>query len=140
MSVLPKLDTPESSRSSNGNAIAVDAAGLDARFIAPPNDKLETFPAQLQTAMETLSPTDKAELNDAMGFLTYAEAERIKETDSERFAKWNTASDLAAHSLNKLYNCAVINGDKMTLRQYILVADEWKKRSRICSQNTPHRI
>jgi hypothetical protein len=128
ISVLPKLDTPEWSRSSNANPIAVDVIGLDARFIAPPKDKLESFPAQLQSAMETLSPADKIELNDAIGFLTYAEGERIKETDPERFAKWKTASDVAAHSLNKLYNFAVSNGENMTLRQYILVADEWKKK------------
>jgi hypothetical protein len=65
-------------------------------------------------------------VTEATSFLSYAATEYIKENEPTRFAKWD-GKDVVAHSLNKMYNFAVENGDKMTLRKYIVLADEIKK-------------
>jgi hypothetical protein len=126
VSVLPKTDTTESVRHTNSDPISFDVIGLDAQFIAPPKDKMESFVGQLSSAVDRLSPADKASFMEAMGFLNYGAAEYIKENEPARFAKWDE-KDMVAHSLNKMYNFAQDSGDKMTLRKYILLADEMKK-------------
>jgi len=122
-SVLPKAGTTDAGRTTSE---PISANGLDAPFIAPPRDKMETFIGELDTAVTRLSPADKASFMEAMGFLTFAAAEYIKETEPARFVKWDQ-QDIAAHSLLKMYNFARDNGDKMTLRKYIALADEMKK-------------
>jgi hypothetical protein len=126
LSALPKTDKTESASRTSSDPISVDVKGLDAQFVAPPKDKMESFVGQLNTAVDQLSPADKAGFMDAMGFLTYAAGEYIKENEPARFAKWDE-KDILAHSMNKMYNFAQDNGDKMTLRKYILLADEMKK-------------
>jgi hypothetical protein len=126
VSILPKTDTTDSARHIHSDRISVDGTGLDAQLIAPPKDKMESFIGQLNTAVDQLSPADKASYIEATSFLTYAAAEYIKENDPTRFAKWDE-KDVVAHSLNKMYNFALDNGDKMTLRKYIVLADEIKK-------------
>jgi hypothetical protein len=126
ISIPPKTDTAESARRIHSDNASVDVVGLDAQFIAPPKDRMESFVGQLDTAIKQLSPSDKANFIESMGFLTYAAAEYIKENEPARFAKWDE-KDVAAHSLNKMYNFAQDNGDKMTLRKYILLADDMKK-------------
>jgi len=126
ISVLPKPEKADASDPVHSDQITVAAIGLDAQFIAPPKDKMESFVGQLDTAVNQLSPADKASLIEAIGFLNYAAGEYIKENEPARFAKWDQ-KDMVAHSLNKMYNLAQDNGDKMTLRKYILMADEMKK-------------
>lgn len=121
--VLPKTGATDAGRATSG---PISADGLDAPFIAPPENKMESFVGQLNTAVGELSPADKTAFTQAMGFLTYAAAEYIKETEPPRFAKWDQ-KDIVAHSLYKMYNFARDNGDKMTLRKYILLADGMKK-------------
>jgi len=106
--------------------IAAIATGLDAPFIAPPKDKVESFIPQLKSAVDSLPPADKSQANDAIAFIEFCAAMNIKETEPAKFAAWGD-SDIEANALSKMYNFANTNGDKMTLRKYIDLADEFKK-------------
>jgi hypothetical protein len=48
---------------------AQPAAGLDAPFVAPPQDKMESFIPQLKMATDQLPPADRKLINDALAFL-----------------------------------------------------------------------
>lgn len=104
----------------------VSLIGLDARFIVLPDTKPEVFIQQLHDGMAPLSVADKAELDEALRFLTWAAGDYVRKTDPAKFAKW-TWKDVTAHSLMKLYEFAQDNGVKMTLRKYIALADQMKK-------------
>lgn len=102
------------------------ATGLDAAFVAPPPDKMESFIQQLKTATDRLSPLDQKLLNDALAFLTFAAADDVRQRDPGKFGKWGE-SDILAHSMVKLYDYARDQGDQMTLRKYVVLADEFKR-------------
>jgi hypothetical protein len=76
--------------------------------------------------MAQLSVSDKAELDEALRFLTWAAGDYVRKNDPAKFAKW-TWKDVTAHSFVKLESFAQDNGDKMTLRKYIVLADQMKK-------------
>jgi hypothetical protein len=95
-------------------------------FIAPPKDKMESFIPQLKSAVDNLPPADKSQLNEAISFLTLCVAMDVKETDPGKFATWGDG-DIVANGMVKMYNAARDNGDKMTLRKYVELADEFKK-------------
>jgi hypothetical protein len=126
ISVLPKFSITIPTSSFHSEPVVNTGAGLDAPFIAPPTDKLETFPAQLNTAIARLPPADKALVNEAIAFLMFCTAQNVKETDPAKFAKW-TDTDAVADSFQKIYRFAQENGDKMTLRKYLWLSDEFKK-------------
>jgi hypothetical protein len=126
LGVRRDLDESEPSTIRATEQLSDVRTSLDAQFIAPPRDRMESFVGELNTAVDQLSPADKASFVEAMGFLTYAAGEYIKENEPARFATWDQ-KDVVAHSLNKMYNFAQDNGDKMTLRKYIVLADEIKK-------------
>jgi hypothetical protein len=116
-------------RADAGSAVSVvPQTGLDAPFIAPSKDNIESFIPQLGNAMMKLAPGDKAQLGDAVEFLTYASADYIKQNEPERFAKWGQ-SDIAAHSFVKLHNYAIEQGNAMTLRKYVVLAAEFKRQT-----------
>jgi hypothetical protein len=114
------------SEKADSAAATQPAAGLDASFIAPPPDKMESFIQQLKTATDKLSPADQMTLNDALAFLTFAAGDDVRQHDPAKFAKWGD-TDVLAHSMVKLYNYARDQGDQMTLRKYVVLADEFKK-------------
>ncbi len=126
MSVLPKSEGNESSGEVPSKSIFAPVLGLDAQFIVRPSDKPESFVQQLHDATAPLSVADQAELDEAFSFLTWVEGDHIRQTEPAKFAKW-TPNDVAAHSLFILHQFAIDNGDKMTLRQYIVLANEWKR-------------
>jgi hypothetical protein len=124
ISVLPK--TSHTDASVRSEPVVNTGTGLDAPFIAPPKEKMESFIPQLSNAVMQLTPSDKAQLDDAMRFLSFASSDYIKTNEPARFAKWDE-KDAVAHSINKMYNFAVEQGNAMTLRKYIALADEFKK-------------
>jgi hypothetical protein len=105
--------------------ISPAGAGLDAPFVAPPEAQLESFPQQLNAAVERLSPEDRASFIGAMSFLAFAAAQDMREKDPAKFEQ-QSEKDLAAHGLLKMYYFAQQHGSSMTLRKYIEVADEFK--------------
>ena len=117
---------PTEQHEAGSTQIAANATGLDAPFIAPAKDKIESFIPQLKSAVDKLPPADKSQANDAIALITFCTAMNVKETDPSKFAVWGD-SDLAANAMVKMYNFAKTNGDKMTLRKYIDLADEFKK-------------
>lgn len=62
---------------------------------------MESFLGQLSTATQQIPPADKATLMDAISFLGYAAGDRVRETEPERFAKWQP-NDVAAHAMLKM--------------------------------------
>jgi len=114
------------SEKSDTVAATQPAIGLDASFIAPPPDKMESFIQQLKTATDQLSAIDQKKLNDAFAFLTFAAGDDVRQRDPAKFSKWGD-SDVLAHSMVKLYDYARDQGDQMTLRKYVILADEFKK-------------
>jgi hypothetical protein len=95
---------------------------------------MESFIQQLKTATDQLSATDRKELNDALAFLTFAAGDDVRQRDPAKFAKWGD-SDVLAHSMVKLYDYARDQGDQMTLRKYVILADESRSRSQTCSSD-----
>jgi hypothetical protein len=124
LSVVPRPDTAADIPTPTTNHISV--LGLDAPFIAPSKDKIESFVLQLNVAVEALPNDERAAFSEAIAFLTYAAGDDVKRKEPEKFARWG-ASDVAAHSLVKMYNFAAERGDKMTLREYINLATSIKK-------------
>lgn len=101
--------------------------GLDGPFIVPPETKPEVFiRLLLHDGMAPLSAADKAQLDEALRFLYWEAGDYVRKNEPAKFAKW-TQSDLVAHSMVKVFEFAQHNGDKMTLRKYIVLADQMKK-------------
>ncbi len=100
--------------------------GLDAPFIPPAEDDLESFPAQLDLATARLRPEERAELSDTISFLVFSFGSHLAEQDPSRFDDAGDL-DLAAGSLVRLYRYARKRGDLMTLRSYIDLAEDMKR-------------
>lgn len=107
-------------------SLPVAFIGLDAPFIISPTIEPGGFLQLLHDGMAQLSVSDKAELDEALRFLTWAAGDYVRKNDPAKFAKW-TWKDVTAHSFVKLESFAQDNGDKMTLRKYIVLADQMKK-------------
>jgi hypothetical protein len=107
-------------------SVPVAFIGLDAPFIISPTIEPEGFLQKLHDGMAPLSVADKAELDEALRFLTWAAGDNVRKSDPAKFAKW-TWKDVTAHSFVKLEEFAQDNGDKMTLRKYIVLANQIKK-------------
>ncbi len=100
--------------------------GMYAPFIAPGEDKLESFIGQLDSATSQLPPNERKEVTEAVTFLGFALVAHLVETDPENFDNLSE-SDLAAKNYLKLYNFAREQGDDMSLSKYVELASEFKK-------------
>jgi hypothetical protein len=101
------------------------AFGLDSPFIAPSESQLETFPAQLDTAIANLSASDKEAALDALLFLQFSTLGVLSEKNPAEFKKMSER-DIAAKHLQRLYRFTKSYGSSMTLRRYIELADMFK--------------
>jgi hypothetical protein len=108
--------------------ILVSATGLDAPFVVHRAYKPESFMQQLRDARVPLAVADGAELDEAISFLVWAAADHVRKTDPATIAKWKS-NDVSAYGLLKLHEIGQESGDKMTLRKYILLANEQKKQN-----------
>jgi hypothetical protein len=107
------------------SSVPLPATGLDAPFIAPPKENMESFVQQLTDATKKLPPEDSARVANSVRFLFFIATDDVKQKEPDKFAKWNEL-DIIAHSLTKAYNYAVDQGNAMTLHKYILLADAIK--------------
>jgi hypothetical protein len=101
-------------------------SGLDSPFIAPNEDDLEKFPAQLEQSIQKLNPKDKENVLAALRFLAIIIADDIKGDNINDFNKLSE-KDFTAKFIVKCYVYAKKNGKNMTLRKYIDLSEEAKK-------------
>lgn len=101
-------------------------SGLDSPFIAPNEDDLEKFPAQLEQSIQKLNQKDRENVLAALNFLAVIIAANMKEDNINDFNKLSE-KDFVAKSVVKFYRYAQKNGKNMTLRKYIDLSEEGKK-------------
>jgi len=109
-----------------GARITHGARGLDAAFLAPDDAHLEQFPVQLEQAMEQLPEPQRAELTNALAFLSYGVAANLAEQGPTKF-RAASDSDLRAKAFLHLYRYAQDQGGSMTLRKFVALSDEMKR-------------
>lgn len=100
--------------------------GLDAPFIAPAEEDLESFPAQLNGAIAQLPAEERIQFSDAISFLAFSVTLQLAEQRPTQLEDAED-SDIAAMSLVRLYRFAQKQGGSMTLRGYIDLAEEMKR-------------
>lgn len=122
----PSVDYGRESSPSPMATVAAENASLDAPLIPVAESELEKFPIQLKHSIQLLNKHDQAQVNEAIGFLTFALFADLTEKDPKALDRLED-SDIAAKSLTKLYRFAQKNGSSMTLRKYIELAEEFKR-------------
>jgi hypothetical protein len=127
--LIPVLALEEQEPVSNvdgDSQVASSESSMYAPFIPPNEDELESFIEQLDNAITKLPPPERDEVITAIGFLSFALAKHIEETDPESFQELSE-SDLAAKTYVRLYKTAQKHGPKMSLSKYVELANEFKK-------------
>lgn len=99
--------------------------GLDAPFIPPDESHIEVFPLQLESAANKLPQQEHTEFSAAMSFLMYSAIASTPPEKLEELAKDDRAR--MAMVLTRMYRYAQSEGDAMTLRKYIDLADTMKR-------------
>jgi hypothetical protein len=126
VSVLTTKMPREPSSSAKISSTSKIATDLDKPFIPPREEDMESFPAQLDAATRSLNATERNQITQAIGFITYSLMAYAAENEPKELEKM-TELDHAAKSFLKLYRFAQKNGASMTLRKYIDLAEEFKR-------------
>jgi hypothetical protein len=124
--LISTLPPKQTTSVQGGTPINQSTGGLDAPFLAPNDEHLEQFPIQLEQAMERLPDQQRAEITDAIAFLSFGVAANLAEQDPTKF-RAASDSDLRAKAFLHLYRHAQDQGGSMTLRKFVELSEELKR-------------
>lgn len=121
----PSLDRFQPSPISPKAELSDATTSLDAPFIAPGMDQVDSFPGQLDRAIQGLPAVDRRKVLDAIGYLAFSMGVFLKENEPDKYAKLSTKPGWLRYVVT--YEFAQKYGHDMSLRKYIDLADQFEK-------------